>query len=267
MYHSITFKIAESYVTDGEERNTWDDWHLVPTSRPVVNPPSVKTKYVDIPGGNGSLDLTTVLTKQPLYGQRTGSWEFLVMNDYEPWDVIYRKIMDYIHGMRVQVFPEDEPGYYYEGRISVNNWKSDVHNSYITLDYTLDPYKKWALTSSDENWLWDPLDLEDGIILPVAFNVVLDSENDYQTFQFRYRETGRQQVIPTFIFDNVIGDVSLTFRNPELSIFSQFDPLEIVGNKFYSDEIIFSAADTSNVCTLRIKGKCNIKIDFRGGNL
>ena len=52
MYHSITIGT----------KNTWDDWHLIPKSRPLVNPPSVKTNVVDIPGGDGALDLSTALS-------------------------------------------------------------------------------------------------------------------------------------------------------------------------------------------------------------
>ena len=63
MYHSITLGT----------KNTWDDWHLIPTSRPVVNPPSVKTNMIEIPGGDGVLDLTTALAGRVLYKNRTGA--------------------------------------------------------------------------------------------------------------------------------------------------------------------------------------------------
>ena len=34
--------------------HTYRDWHLIPTSRPVIEPPEVKTHIVDIPGANGA---------------------------------------------------------------------------------------------------------------------------------------------------------------------------------------------------------------------
>ena len=79
MYHSITFG----------DRNTWDDWHLIPSTRPLFNPPDAKTHYVDIPGANGQLDLIESLTGYPLYENRTGSIEFYVANGYEDWAVLY----------------------------------------------------------------------------------------------------------------------------------------------------------------------------------
>ena len=62
--------------TGYNERNTWDDWFLVPTERPSVNNPDYKSNYIDVPGANSSLDFTESLTNYPLYANRTGSWTF-----------------------------------------------------------------------------------------------------------------------------------------------------------------------------------------------
>lgn len=121
-------------------RNTWSSWHLIPTSRPVVNPPEVKTKYVDIPGANGSLDYTEALDGVK-YGNRTGSWEFMVANGYSDWASLYNEIMSYIHGKLLKVVLLDDPNYYYMGRLSINQWKSDQKYSTITIDYNFNPYK------------------------------------------------------------------------------------------------------------------------------
>ena len=130
-YHSITIG----------SRNTWDNWHLVPTSRPLVEPPSVRTNYIDIPGASGSLDLTEALTGYPTYNNRSGSWEFLVMNGYRSWDVAYSDIMAYLHGKKLRAVLDDDPDYYYEGRFSVNGWSSDKNWSKITINYNVGPYK------------------------------------------------------------------------------------------------------------------------------
>ena len=61
MYHSITFG----------DKNTFDDWHLIPTSRPVIAPPPFRSHTEDIPGGFGSLDLSEALTGYPLNDNRT----------------------------------------------------------------------------------------------------------------------------------------------------------------------------------------------------
>ena len=64
MYHSINFG----------NKNTWDDWRLIPTSRPVFLPPDVKKVLVDLPGSDGVIDLTESLTGYVKYGNRKGSF-------------------------------------------------------------------------------------------------------------------------------------------------------------------------------------------------
>lgn len=153
MFHSITFG----------DKNTWDDWHLIPSKRPCFNPPTTKTQYIDIPGGNGILDLTESLTGHPIYENRTGSITFYVENGFKPWDILYAEISNYLHGQYMKAALEDDPAFYYVGRFSVDEWNSDSWWSTITISYNVYPYKK-ELTDSTEPWLWDPFDFETGII-------------------------------------------------------------------------------------------------------
>lgn len=163
--------------------NTWDDWHLIPSSRPLITPPSFKSNYIDVPGANGSIDAsTTILTyprynqdgsiaastvseSYPTYNNRTGSIEFYVMNDYGEWYNRFSEAMDYLHGQKVKIILEDEPDYYYQGRMTVNQWRSEKDWSKIVLDYNVAPFK-YELFSSLESWLWDPFSFIDGVIRP-----------------------------------------------------------------------------------------------------
>lgn len=153
MYHSITIG----------DKNTWDDWHLIPATRPLFNPPSVKTNMVDIPGGDGVLDLTTALAGRPTYNNRTGSWTFYVQNGFKDWTALYSEIMVYLHGQAFKAILEDDPAYYYEGRFAVNQWKSDQQWSQIVIDYNVGPYKK-EINNTGSDWLWDTFNFETGTI-------------------------------------------------------------------------------------------------------
>lgn len=152
MYHSITIG----------DKNTWDDWHLVPTSRPVVNPPKARTKYIEVPGADGFIDLSDMLTGQVLYDNREGSWEFIVQPGQMLWSKVYSEIMQYIHGNFLKIILEDDPDFYYEGRLFVNQWLSDKNESKITIGYNLAPYKKYSLES--RTWIWDTFNFETDII-------------------------------------------------------------------------------------------------------
>lgn len=238
MYHSITF--------DGEV-NTWDDWHLIPATRPVFNPPETKTHYVDIPGANGQIDLTESLTGYPVYENRTGSIEFYVANGYEDWDVIYSKILSYLHGKTHRAYPESESNgyFYYEGRFEVNKWTSDKWYSKITIDYDVYPYRKEPY-SSTEPWLWDPFDFELGIVREYGYLVVdgtLEMTID-----------GRQEpVVPEIIVDSDDGS-GMTVK---------------VGSTTYELEdgvnVIPSIVVSAESVTLTFTGNGSVSIEYRGG--
>lgn len=143
-FHSITF------IGESSWKNTWDDWHLVPSSRPLVEPPEVKTVFKENEGGDGSLDLTTSLTAKPRYRFRSGNWEFIVINNgqlednysYGKWATRYSDLMNYLHGKKLYAILNDDMNYFYEGRYAVASWRSEKDNSKITINYTLYPYKR-----------------------------------------------------------------------------------------------------------------------------
>ena len=175
MYHSLIFapvtkelsalRSSDLYDNNGKPLgvNTYDDWFLIPETRPVFNPPELKYVSVDQGGVDGELDLTEVLTGRPTYKNRTGSITFLVENDHKRWSTIYQKIANHLHGKRFRAILEDDPAYFYEGRFTVNQWKSDKWWSSIVIDYNVKPYK-YEMLMSDEPWLWDPFSFETGII-------------------------------------------------------------------------------------------------------
>lgn len=164
MYHSITFG----------DKNTWDDWHLIPKTRPVFNPPAVKTRFIEIPGGDGSLDLTAALLGRAVFKNRTGSFEFIAENGFKDWSVLYSEIMAYLGGKKMRAILEDDPNYYYEGRFRVNEWKSEAYWSSIVIDYEVGPYKK-NLISAGDDWLWDTFNFETDVIRSYENLPVTDS--------------------------------------------------------------------------------------------
>ena len=119
-------------------RNTYEYWEMIPTSRLYVAPPEVKTNYTDIPGANGGIDYTELLTGSPTYGYRKGSWEFLLIPENN-WSYVYNSLIDYLHGKAHTIILGDEPNYSYTGRLSIDEWQSNEHNSIIVINYILNP--------------------------------------------------------------------------------------------------------------------------------
>ncbi len=146
--------MAHSIIISG--KNTYDEWGLVPKTRPVIAMPSVKTHVTDLPAAHGQLDYTGYLLSEVPYGQRTGTWEF-VLRPRDAWASVYSGLANYLHGKRHTVILEDDPAYQYVGRLAVNEWKSEAARSQIAISYDLDPFKYSTEDSADTDWLWDDL--------------------------------------------------------------------------------------------------------------
>lgn len=160
--NTATWNVGSAEFT-ATNLNTWDHYHLVAAERPSISPPETKTKYVDIPGIDGPLDLTEVIAGIPLYKNREGSWTFTVVNWFESWDGIYHKLLNELHSKKVLLMLEDDPFFYYKGRLFIDNWKSGKMNSEVSIKYTLEPYK-YEFFTSNEPWRWDPFNFNTGII-------------------------------------------------------------------------------------------------------
>lgn len=165
--HSVSFGDFVTRTSGGstvqefqEIANTWNDWHLIPSSRPSVAHPTIVTKFIEIPGADGMLDLTDFLSGRANYGQRQGSLSFQVANNFEDWEIIRRKIVSTLHGKRLKMVLKDDPNYYYDGRYTVGNWESGASNSAISISYQLDPYKIRIKEEGSTPTLWDPFNFE-----------------------------------------------------------------------------------------------------------
>ena len=249
-YHSITFG----------DKNSWDDWHLAPTSRPVFNPPKPKYKTVDVPGGDGHLDMSELLTGYPVYENRTGSFEFIVMNGYLEWYESYSNIMDYLHGKKLRAVLDDDREYFYEGRFSVNEWKSDKAYSLIVIDYNVSPYKQSIATSTEE-WLWDPFNFRTGIVLIRTLKDIPVTDS-YIAHTFKDDMVGRSPVCPTFdIRTENGGGIYIRFVNEHLGI--DIEKHAPDGIRRYPEFVFRGKAPT--ICFKTVSGDGMVSVDFRPG--
>lgn len=138
MYHGITF------IVGSERYSTWENWRLIPVSRPIVAQPTPVYKNVEIPGKNGTLDLTDYLVNGPTYSDRKGQFEFYVYNDGVNWSVRRAQIANALNGRKTMVFLDDDNSqYYYYGRVFFKDWKSDAgtNHSIVTIEYQLRPHR------------------------------------------------------------------------------------------------------------------------------
>lgn len=241
MYHSITIG----------SRNTWRHWHLIPSSRPLVNPPNVKAAFIEIPGADGALDLSDTLVGRATYGNRSGSWEFYVDNGYSDWATLYSEIMAYLHGQLLKAVLEDDPLFYYEGRFSVNQWNSDPYYSRIVIDYNVGPYKMYSITDGDR-WEWDP------------FNFETDSIHSYRNMVVKKNE----ELVVTIQGD--VMDIVPLITAQANGVIMYFNNSKYVlkrGTHLYEDVVLTSGA---NVLTFEYEGSgssTKVTLKMTGGRL
>lgn len=173
-------------LTINDEIDTWDDWKIVTLKKPVFNEPELKYEYAEVPGRSGPLDMTEVLTGYPLYDNRKGTLQFFLYDDSVKALTKLNIIRNYLHGKKHKIILNDEPEYYYIGRLMMHESHPTTEGEYAVFDleYNLEPYK-YELTASNEDWLWDPFNFETGVIreykdimidfnadIPVTVNVV-----------------------------------------------------------------------------------------------
>lgn len=253
MYHSVTFG----------DKNTWDDWRLVPSSRPLFNPPAQKVKTLDIPGGDGTIDLSQALTGYPVYQNRVGSIEFVVMNDFKPWHTAYSDIMDYLHGQSMRAILEDDPEYFYEGRFTVNAWRSEKDWSRIVIDYDVGPYK-WSVLSSIDDWLWDPFNFQNGVIRSTFFKNITVSTTRL-TRRLEAGLFGRAPICPNFIVSTTAKrGVHIRFVNSYLGL----DETKLLPEgRDQIPEFVFFGDQGATIYLWCDSGTGTVSIDFRQGRL
>lgn len=214
--HGITFVNSLE-----RKRHTWNDWKIVPTSRPVVLPPSIQRMEQEVPGRDGLLDLSESLDGEIHYNNRVGTLEFYVANR-DCWINVYNSIQSFIHGRRLKVILDDDKDYYHEGRIAVNDWKSDQSNSTIVIEYNLQPYK----LKHEETAVVVEVNGEANIVchnerMSVVPTIISDGEMKLAFNESSFAIGAGEYIFPDIKFiqgDNIvkcIGNGTITFRYQE----------------------------------------------------
>jgi hypothetical protein len=247
--HSISFGDIVTRTSDGVPyedfetlANTWEDWHLIPSSRPSIAHPNVVTKFVEIPGIDGAIDLTNYLTGKPVYGQRQGSINFIVVNYFETWETIRENIVMMLHGKRLKMRLMDDPEYYYEGRFTVGQWESGSNNSAVSIGYQLDPYKKRIRANGSTPQLWDTFNFEkDYDYYTVMSTLSVDGENSYNII------AGDYSFAPVVTW--ISGEVSVTFGGVTKTLNSAGS--ETLGRSSFGNN------------TLSVSGNGSVKVSWR----
>ena len=163
------------------EYHSWNDFSLVLSSK-TIGTPSPKTETIDIPGGDGVLDLTEFFGEVK-YENRPLSFEFSAIVPQDEFMGLFSKVQNALHGQKMQIILDDDPEWFYLGRIEVSEWKADKTVGKITIDCDCEPYK----TRLGDTVIYQMVSgTEETVILP----------------------NGRKPVVPII---DITGNIDLTF--------------------------------------------------------
>lgn len=121
-----------------DDIHSYSDLNLV-LSKVDIPPATTKTNYVDIPGGDGTVDLTEAFGGVK-YKDRKGSITFSVFptDDFEEKK---RQVSNLLNGRRFKIRIDKDPDYYWLGRCEFNKYASKKKLHQITMNVVVAPYK------------------------------------------------------------------------------------------------------------------------------
>lgn len=153
-----------------DDIHSYNDLNLV-MGKPTIPPAEAKTNFVDIPGGDGSVDLTEALG-EIRYKDRACTFPFTVF-PHEDFEEKKRIVSNLLNGRRFKIRLDKDPNYYWVGRCSINEYASDKNLHKIVVGAIVSPYK---------------LKKEKTIVnIPAGNNVIVTLKN------------GRKSVVPTIV--------------------------------------------------------------------
>jgi len=119
--------------------HSFNDLRLILATK-TIGTPSPKTETIDIPGGDGVLDVTEYFGDVK-YENRPLSYEFSSMVPRSEFPSIFSDVQNALHGRKLPIIDDEDPEWFYMGRISVSEWKAEKNIGKLTIDCDCEPYK------------------------------------------------------------------------------------------------------------------------------
>lgn len=240
----ITLYVEET----GKTFHTLNDWELALGNNNYIGEPEMETTYIQIPGRNGLIDASEVISGRRVFKKRPLAFELGGKNPCLNWDGIISKMRNEIHGRVCRITLDNDRAYYWRGRVFLEDFDRFRELGTFTLSVpNAEPYK-YSLTTSAEPWLWDPFNFETGIITYIG--AVTISGTETITIPAGYMPTS-----PEIVVSDLSGTLTLDYGG-------QTYPLTTGTNKIPSI-LVGGDADVD----LTFNGNAKVQIVYRSGSL
>ena len=188
------------------------------------------------------MDFSSSLTGDIKFNNRTLRIE-LAKRKNESCYSEYSKVQNALHGKTMKIVLSKDPSFYYKGEVKVKDFDRYTLLQNIVIECDVEPYK-YDINSSNEDWLWDPFNFENGIINETA-NIQVNGTRDVVIYG------RRKKVVPKITCDNAI---SVIFNGETYNL--------LAGTQKVLD---IQICEGRNV--LKFVGNATITIEYRGGSL
>lgn len=105
-----------------------------------IGSPEVKRMTIDVEGADGTLDYTDFFG-EPKYTDVKHKFPFATQVPKGEFLSHYSQVKNALHGKKMRIILDDEPDFFYVGRIYVQPFSSDKTIGYITIEAECEPYK------------------------------------------------------------------------------------------------------------------------------
>ena len=119
--------------------HSYDDFNLLLVSKEVGSP-NVKVTEIEIPGADGTLDLTDFFGEAK-YDNLTHKFQFQTIVPQSNFLSLFSTIKNAIHGKKQRIILDDDPSFYYVGRCFVSAFTNAKNIGTISIECECDPWK------------------------------------------------------------------------------------------------------------------------------
>ncbi len=119
--------------------HTYNDFSLILSSK-KIGVPKPKTELLEVPGADEPIDFTEFFGDVK-FDNRKLEFEFTTLVPQSEFMTLFSRIQNTLNGKRMQIVLDEDPNFYYSGRVSVKEWLADQSIGKITIECDCDPYK------------------------------------------------------------------------------------------------------------------------------
>lgn len=105
-----------------------------------IGSPEVKRLEIDVEGADGTLDYTDFFG-EPKYSNVTHKFPFATIVPMKEFLSHYSTVKNALHGKKMPIILDDEPTFFYVGRVFVQPLKTEKNIGYVTIEAECEPYK------------------------------------------------------------------------------------------------------------------------------